>query len=146
MLNVHFTDDSLKTFIVDDDLTVHELLTAISTTLKVKSIETYSLYDVSTISDPVCLDRKLKIMDVLTAWQKKVKLRNGTFGTPRHNMVFSKRLYTNRLGNLARDPVETHLLYTQAKGCVLRGKYAVTDTEALLLAALTLQVRHRLLW
>ena len=65
MLNVHFTDDSLKTFIVDDDLTVHELLTAISTTLKVKSIETYSLYDVSTISDPVFLEHKLKVMNVM---------------------------------------------------------------------------------
>ena len=33
-------------------------------------------------------------------------------------------------------------MYTQAKGCVLRGKYAVTDTEALLLAALSLQIAY----
>ena len=55
-------------------------------------------------------------------------------------MVFSKRLYTDKLGVVPQDPVELHLLYTQAKGCVMRGKYAVTDTEALLLAALTLQI------
>ena len=28
------------------------------------------------------------------------------------------------------------------QGCVLRGKYAVTDTEALLLAALTVQIEY----
>ena len=54
------------------------------------------------------------------------------------------RLYVGELGEAPSDPVELHLLYTQAKGCVLRGKYVVTDTEALLLAALSLQVRHRL--
>ena len=55
-------------------------------------------------------------------------------------MVFSKRLYTDKLGDVPQDPVEVHLLYFQAKGCVLRGKYAVTDTEALLLSALTMQI------
>ena len=54
------------------------------------------------------------------------------------------RLYVEKLGESPSDPVELHLLYTQAKGCVLRGKYAVTDTEALLLAALSLQVERRL--
>ena len=43
---------------------------------------------------------------------------------------------------MPHDPVELHLLYTQAKGCVLRGKYAVTDTEALLLSALTMQIEY----
>jgi hypothetical protein len=57
-------------------------------------------------------------------------------------MVFSKRLYTDKLGVVPQDPVELHLLYTQAKGCVMRGKYAVTDTESLLLAALTMQIDY----
>ena len=57
-------------------------------------------------------------------------------------MVFSKRLYTDKLGAVPTDPVELHLLYTQAKGCVMRGKYAVTDTESLLLAALTMQIEY----
>ena len=50
--------------------------------------------------------------------------------------------YVDKIGEVPQDPVELHLLYTQAKGCVLRGKYAVTDTEALLLAALTLQIEY----
>ena len=79
MLSVYFTDHSSKKFIVDDDLTVHELLTAISTTLMVKAIETYSLYDVSTISDPTFLEHKLKVMNVMQDWQKKVKLGKGKF-------------------------------------------------------------------
>ena len=57
-------------------------------------------------------------------------------------MVFSKRLYTDKLAQVPQDPVELHLLYTQAKGCVMRGKYAVTDTESLLLAALTMQIDY----
>lgn len=57
-------------------------------------------------------------------------------------MVFSKRLYTDKLGDVPQDAVELHLMYTQAKGCVMRGKYAVTDTESLLLAALTMQIEY----
>jgi hypothetical protein len=38
------------------------------------------------------------------------------------------------------NEVELHLLYTQDKNDVLRGKYRMTSTEALLLAALTLQI------
>ena len=56
-LKVHFTDHSFKNFVVDEDLTVGVLVTSISTTLKVKLIETYSLYDVSTISEPICLSK-----------------------------------------------------------------------------------------
>ena len=40
---MHFTDHSFKNFVVDEDLTVGDLVTSISTTLKVKLIETYSL-------------------------------------------------------------------------------------------------------
>jgi len=121
------------------------MLKTISATLKVRAIDTYALYDVSTISDPIVLDPSLKIMDVVNDWQKVVKLGKGKFakkGKARHNMVFSKRLYTDKLGEVPGDPVELHLLYTQAKGCVLRGKYAVTDTEALLLSALTMQIEY----
>ena len=57
-------------------------------------------------------------------------------------MVFSKRLYTDKLGEVPQDAVELHLMYTQAKGCVMRGKYAVTDPASLLLAALTMQIQH----
>ena len=61
---------------------------------------------------------------------------------PKHNLVFSKRLYTDQLGEVPNDAVELHWLYTQAKGCVMRGKYAVTDAEALLLAALVMQIEY----
>ena len=121
------------------------LLTTISTTLKVVMIETYALYDVSTIEDPLVLEEKSSIQTVLHSWQVKVKLGKGRFakkGIAKHNMVFSKRLYVDKPGDVPQDVVELHLLYTQAKGCVLRGKYAVSDTEALLLAALSLQIAY----
>ena len=66
----------------DDDLTVDNLLTSISTTLKVKAIETYALYDVSTVSDPIFLEHKLKVMNVMQDWQKKVKLGKGKVRPP----------------------------------------------------------------
>lgn len=143
MLKVYFTDHSFKNFQIDDDTTCKALMDSISTTLKVMLIETYALYDVSTIKEPEVLDPAFKVMNVMTDWQKKVKLSKKPFakkGVAKHNMVFSKRLYVDKVGEVPSDPVELHLLYTQAKGCVMRGKYAVTDTEALLLAALTMQI------
>ena len=144
-LKVYFTDHSFRNFEITDDLTVGSLLDTISTTLKVVLIETYAAYDVSTIAEPSVLDPTWTVKNVMTDWQKKVKLSNKPFakkGVAKHNMVFSKRLYVDKQGEVPQDPVELHLLYTQAKGCVMRGKYAVTDTEALLLAALTLQIDY----
>ena len=148
MLKVYFTDHSFKNFQVDEDLTIEDLMNTISATLKVQLIDTYALYDVSNVgnsNNAVVLDPPLKVMQVMQDWNKKVKLNNKPFakkGIAKHNMVFSKRLYVDKIGEVPQDPVELHLLYTQAKGCVLRGKYAVTDTEALLLAALTLQIEY----
>jgi hypothetical protein len=145
MLSVYFTDHSFKKFQIEEDLLISDLLTSISATLKVKAIDTYALYDVSTISDPIVIDPEAKVLELMNEWQKVVKLGKGRFakkGKARHNMVFSKRLYTDKLGQVPQDPVELHLLYTQAKGCVMRGKYAVTDTESLLLAALTMQIDY----
>ena len=145
MISVYFTDHSFKKFEVDEELTVGGLLTTISTTLKVVMIETYALYDVSTIEDPRVLEEKSSIQTVLHSWQVEVKLGKGRFakkGIAKHNMVFSKRLYVDKPGDVPQDVVELHLLYTQAKGCVLRGKYAVADTEALVLAVLSLQIAY----
>merc|ERR1712166_705544 len=142
-LSVYFTDHSFKKFQIDEELSVGQLLNAISATLKVKTIDTYACYDVSTVSDPTVLDNDTMVLEMMNDWQKVVKLGKGRFakkGKARHNMVFSKRLYTDKLGEVPQDAVELHLMYTQAKGCVMRGKYAVTDTEALLLAALTMQI------
>merc|ERR1712072_1637816 len=129
-------------------MTIQDLLNSISATLKVVLIDTYALYDVShggTNSSALVVDPPAKIMNVMADWQKKVKLSNKPFakkGIAKHNLVFSKRLYVDKLGEVPPDPVELHLLYTQAKGCVMRGKYAVTDTESLLLAALTMQIEY----
>eukprot|EP01047_Picozoa_sp_COSAG01_P016406 COSAG01_NODE_840_length_13184_cov_18.465724_5_plen_1561_part_00 len=143
LLKIYFTDHSFKNFQIDESVTIQSLLDTISTTLKVLLIETYALYDVSVIKEPEVLDASYLVMNVMKDWQKKVKLSKKPFakkGIAKHNMVFSKRLYVDKKGEVSSDPVELHLLYTQAKGCVMRGKYAVTDTEALLLAALTLQI------
>eukprot|EP01052_Picozoa_sp_SAG31_P022239 SAG31_NODE_1759_length_7328_cov_3.146770_3_plen_189_part_00 len=40
------------------------------------------------------------------------------------------------------DPVELHLSYAQAQNYVVHGKFNATDTEALLLAALALQIEY----
>ena len=145
MLSVYFTDHSFKKFQIDEELQISDLLTSISATLKVNAIDAYALYDVSTISDPILIDPAVKVLVLMNEWQKVVKLGKGRFakkGKARHNMVFSKRLYTDKLGVVPQDAVELHLLYTQAKGCVMRGKYAVTDAESLLLAALTMQIEY----
>ena len=121
MLKVYFTDHSFKNFEVEDDMTIQDLLNSISATLKVVLIDTYALYDVSnagTNSSALVVDPPSKIMNVMADWQKKVKLSNKPFakkGIAKHNLVFSKRLYVDKPGEVPQDPVELHLLYTQAK-------------------------------
>ena len=79
MLSVYFTDHSFKKFQIDEDLLISDLLTSISATLKVKMIDTYALYDVSTISDPIVIDPTAKVLELMNDWQKVVKLGKGRF-------------------------------------------------------------------
>ena len=127
----------LKKFEVEEETTIQDLLDLIAATLKMRSIDTYRIYDVSSARDPVTLRARATVTEVMEEWQKPVKLGGGPFakkGIAKHNLVLSKRLYVDELGELPRDPVELHMLYATAKGCVMRGKYACTDMEALLLA------------
>lgn len=79
MLSVYFTDHSFKKFQIEEDLLISDLLTSISATLKVKAIDTYALYDVSTISDPIVIDPEAKVLELMNEWQKVVKLGKGRF-------------------------------------------------------------------
>ena len=78
-LSVYFTDHSFKKVMIDADTCVDDMLKTISATLKVRAIDTYALYDVSTGYDPTVLDGKLNIMNVIDEWQKIVKLGKGRF-------------------------------------------------------------------
>ena len=53
--------------------------------------------------------------------------------------MFTKRLWTEPAA-VPADPIELHLIYSQAQGYVIHGKFNASDTEALLLASLALQV------
>ena len=142
-INVYFTDNSVKSFQIDEETTTKQLSEMIATSLNVNMIDTYSIYDVSNVADPKVLEAPDNLVETMTAWAKKVKAK-GLFGKTRvavHKLMFSKRLYL-RTEEVPSDAVELHLLYSQARGCVIRGKYNVTDTEALLLAALTLQIEY----
>ena len=78
-LSVYFTDHSFKKFQIDEELSVGQLLNAISATLKVKTIDTYACYDVSTVSDPTVLDNDTMVLEMMNDWQKVVKLGKGRF-------------------------------------------------------------------
>jgi hypothetical protein len=56
-----------------------------------------------------------------------------------HKLMFTKRLWTEPAA-VPADPIELHLIYSQAQGYVIHGKFNASDTEALLLASLALQV------
>eukprot|EP01044_Picomonas_judraskeda_P006697 COSAG03_NODE_680_length_6345_cov_66.753122_2_plen_143_part_00 len=77
-LKVYFTDHSFRTFEVDEKLTIGELLSTISVNLKVKKIDTYALYDVSTVRErqfnPAVVDQATQVSTILTEWTKPVKL------------------------------------------------------------------------
>ena len=100
MLSVYFTDHSFKKFQIDEDLKASDLLTSISATLKVKMIDTYALYDVSQLSDPIVVEPETKILELMNDWQKVVKLGKGRFAKkcapiPRH--PFGRQWQTSQL-------------------------------------------------
>lgn len=78
-LKVYFTDHSFRTFEVDEELTIAKLLTTISVNCKVKKIDTYALYDVSSVADPAVVNPATQVSTILTEWTKPVKLGKGLF-------------------------------------------------------------------
>ena len=150
-ITVSFTDGSSKKFHIDHEITAGELLETISITLRVNHIETYGLFDVSTLSTaPIPLDNSDKIVALLQDWQRLVPLSNKPFakkGVVKHELLMAKRLHVDTLTLNSHpdgqpDTVELHLLYTQVKRFAVSGQYNVPDSEAVKLAGLSLQIEY----
>eukprot|EP01052_Picozoa_sp_SAG31_P022240 SAG31_NODE_1759_length_7328_cov_3.146770_4_plen_445_part_00 len=67
---VYFADHSVKKFEIDEEMTVIQLKETIAVALKIPVVDTYSLYDVSNVADPYCLEVDAKIFDLLREWER----------------------------------------------------------------------------
>ena len=91
-----------------------------------------------------CMESLKHVRAVAKRKPKKGLLRTLTAAKPKvgvHKLMFKKRLWTE-IVELPKDPVELHLMYSEAVGFVSHGKFNASDTEALLLAALSIQIEY----
>jgi hypothetical protein len=132
---VYFTDHSVKSFDIDEAVTIAQLKEMVSVELGITNLGTYALMDLSNVADPVCLDASMKVLEVMRSWQsptassretgqKRKKSRRVAIKKPKvgvHRLMFAKRLWTN-LSEIPVDTVELHLMYSQTRGYVVHGK------------------------
>ena len=184
-VDVQLPDGTARSFALDDETTVCELLLTISVSLRILRIDTYALYEVGgknlnsgsgnggfdTLEGngalrAVVLDPRLNIAAHMRDWASAdargdtsvvnvmaaaaaagVQMRPGA----RRRLALSKRLHVERAtdvtvaagGGSSGDLVELHLLYSQALGCVMRGKYTPDEqADSVDLAALSMQAEY----
>ena len=183
-VDVQLPDGTVRSFALDDETTVCELLLSISVSLRVLRIDTYALYEIGG-KDPnsgkggfdtlegtgalraVALDSRLNVAAHMRDWASAdaargdasvaaamaaaaavgVQMRPGA----QRRLALSKRLHVERAsevsvvadGGSSGDLVELHLLYSQALGCVMRGKYTPDEqADSVDLAALSIQAEY----
>lgn len=177
-VHVHLPDGRRRSFAVDDDTTVCELLLTMSVSLRILHIDTYALYEVggpnrhgsgggfdslegNGVLPALALDPRINIASQLRDWKRSsvspvdvsplatatAAFQSAGFGESPRRLVLSKRLHVERTADVAtaaaHDPVELHLLYAQALGCVMRGKYTPEEqSDSVDLAALSIQAER----
>jgi hypothetical protein len=178
-VDVQLPDGTHRSFAVDEDTTVCELLLTISVSLRIVQIDAYALYEIgggpavgnhssrrggfdslegNGVLRAVSLDPRTNVASQLRDWKRSdphasiaspgaaMAYRSAGMPPPRW-LALSRRLHVERTAEVtaaaANDPVELHLLYSQALGCVMRGKYTPAEqADAVDLASLSMQADY----
>lgn len=175
-VHVHLPDGRRRSFAVDDDTTVCELLLTMSVSLRIVQIDTYALYEVGGDGDArrnrrdhggafdslegngalpaMALNPRTNVASQLRDWKRSnllpvdapatAALQSAGYVQSPRRLVLSKRLHVDRIVDVetaaAQDPVELHMLYAHALGCLARGKCTPQEqADAVDLAALSIQ-------
>jgi myosin heavy subunit len=146
--SVEFLDHTTKNVPIDPKTTAAQLLETMGQTLSLASTYRFGLYEEPDFGEGRCLEPKENIMKVMSSW---TKLQESGFLGVGKRVVHCKIVFKKRIFNRGSDPSEDvtamsyqelHLAYSQARYDVVAGNFLSTEMEALLLAALVMQVEH----
>ena len=128
--------------------TVGQLIELICARNELEQTSKYGIVEIADFGAERSLEKEEVVLQVMESWQRPQA--QGRFGLRKrvvHYRLFFQRRITLSQSDASEDVAtmpdgDMHMLFTQTKFSIISGYYLCTDTEALLLAALVMQIEH----
>jgi len=152
----HFLDGNAKAIGIASSTTATQAIKEIAKRIDLPDISGWSIYEVFSEDEENAIKGSDVIADVLARWElekrnmvAETKPQSGKKGAPavqtptggEVRFFMKKRLFRTPQ-KLPTDPVEYHLIYSQAVTSVLRGDFPLTEQVALRLASMKAQIEN----
>lgn len=131
VVRVHFVDNTLKAFAIEDDTTALQLRQAVIEKIELKEDACFALFERKDSWERV-IDPEEKLMELIKVWDVEGK---GEF-------LFKKKIFLRDDEKELSDPVAKHHVYIQFNYNVISSEYPCTIDEAIILAGLQMQITY----
>jgi len=123
-IKVRLMDDTVKTILMDDSLTVGEIVELIGGKMGIKNFEEFSLQ-----------------VDGVGEWLNIAQPLHEQGVTDEQQVVLKKKFFVDDANISRDDPVQLHLVYVQSRDAIVSGSHPCTYDESIQFAALQCQVQ-----
>eukprot|EP01113_Clastostelium_recurvatum_P020003 TRINITY_DN236_c0_g1_i4.p1 TRINITY_DN236_c0_g1~~TRINITY_DN236_c0_g1_i4.p1 ORF type:complete len:2591 (+),score=1077.50 TRINITY_DN236_c0_g1_i4:231-8003(+) len=139
-LKVKLMDDTVKTVLVDDSLSVGEIVELIGKKMQIKNFEEFSLQRDTSAAAPTGKESK-DTVPTSELWLTSTQTLHEQ-GVADEDMVVLKKKFFVEDDKVSRDdPVQLHLVYVQSRDAIVSGSHPCQLDESLQFAALQCQVQ-----
>jgi len=130
-IRIRLRDDTTKTVVIDDSLSVREICDNIGEKIGLKSASEYGLRRPDAPG-----------MSKAPNWLNEVQTLHEQDILEDEELVFAKRLFFSDDNIDKDDPFSLHLLYVESLKAIIDGKYPITRTDAKDFAAIQMQITY----
>jgi myosin-7 len=133
VVRVHFMDDSIRGFAIDENTTAAELKAIIVERVELKFPDCFALFERKDGWER-CLENDEKPCELMALWV------NNSTGTSNPAFIFKKKIFLRDDSKEMEDTVYKHFIYIQALHSVIESEYPCSIDDALKLAGLQVQI------
>jgi len=141
VVRIHFMDDTVKAFAVDESTTSEQLKDVIVERIELKEHTCFAIFEQKDGWER-CLEPEEKPCDLMTVWSldpKKEKKETSVRDTTTNCFIFKKKIFLRDDEREMQDPVAKHLVYIQALFSVIESEYPCSVDDAIRLGGLQVQ-------
>jgi len=135
VVRIHFMDDSIKAFAVDENCSADQLKQAAVERISMKEDSCFAIFEKKDNWER-CLEPEEKPCELMAMW-------NNDGSTPQKSQcafIFKKKIFLRDDEREMQDPVAKHHVYIQALHSVIESEYPCSAEDAIKLAGLQVQI------
>jgi len=142
VVRVHFMDDSVKAFAIDENTTAEQLKANVVERLTLKEDACFAIFEKKDGWER-CLEQDEKPCDIMALWNADAKKNitgKESLKDAAYAFIFKKKIFLRDDEREMQDTVAKHHIYIQALWSVIESEYPCTVEDAIRLAGLQVQI------